>query len=416
MTRIFYTDYGADADRIAKIEKLFSVAHDAGIEICRTNLFPISSAYKTLPLPAFLRRPDGDLVPKLHIKDADWELVKYASEALRLSRPSVNVDLGQRTMNLYKAYIQQELEEFDPKLVFIWHQFTSYHYIIENWCKQREIPIIYGENGVLPLSWCFEFGGQMGESWIAARPAQFASQPIDDDDRALAVRYIDYAIEHRLNRKGAGKSLEEVGLAERLAANEKPVLLYAGINDEKTGVRPFSILRTQKHSPAYKSTEEGLAAVVAAAEANDWLVLYKQHPSRVGKDPVPPDTDHLLTVDGEVDLLELMARCDVVLTLVSQTAYMALLHDKPCVLMGRMQLSGSGLVHDAVEREQLEDKIKQALDTGFTARDNDALRDHVARLLKYYVVHNEFEKSDLFKYDLSDVAESISKYRFEAGK
>lgn len=407
MTGIFYTDYASDAERAVKIEKLFSPAHDSGIEICRTSLMPQPSAYATLPLPAFLRRAVNQALRKLRDDEEDLDLLRYAGEALRLSRPAVSADLAARMMGFYRDYMYTQLDEMQPDLAVIWHQFTSYHYLIANWCMKKNVPVIYCENGVLPLSWCFEYGGQMGESWITNRPDQFAALSITTSDRDRATAYLDQAVTNRLNRKGAGKPVAETDLADRLAANHKPVLLYAGINDEKTGVKPYLMSRTPLHSPGYTDTGDGLDALVEVAEANDWLVLYKQHPSRLGKEKAKPDSDHLITVDGELDLIDLMSVSDVVVTLVSQTAYMALIHGKPCVLMGRMQLTGSGLVHEALERQHLANSVKDAMIEGFGKDKRDILRDHVARLLKYYVVYYDFESSDVFHYNLNDVAQSM---------
>lgn len=407
--RIFYSDYGTDPFRITRIEAVLRDLKVRGVDVCRTSRMPLDTVAFNLVLPNMILRSLKDVGVQLHpdIRPTERRLCLQAA-TYRYDYPRRSFEECYGAIYLYRQYIVHELEQFKPDLVVLWHQYNAYHYVIADWCREKNVPVMFGENGVLPGSWCFEFQGQMGESWIAHNPEAFKALSIDKVDRKLAVVYLKHAVEHQLNRKGKGMTLEEAGLEERLTSDPRRKIVYAGINDYKTGLQPFSRLRTLKHTGDFFSTEAGLEALLTMARKNDWHILYKAHPS-IKHDSAGLDaySDCLTVVDKRVDLIDLLKAADALATIVSQSAYMALIHDKPAVLMGRMQLSGSGLVEEAHYKSKLEHALKTALADTCSQDRQTMLRDHVARLIKYYLLSFDYGKPGLFRYDLSKLAETI---------
>lgn len=410
MTRIFYSDYGGDPTRIEKMERILQDFLDLGCEVRRTSLHPISSVVPTLPLPNLTRMGGGRTRLKLQSgTPVQNRVLRYSAEIFRSDNPNRSSKDCYLSMYLYQLYIEEELKRFKPDLVILWHQFSSYHHIIASWCETNAVPIVYGEHGVLPGSWCFEFQGQMGESWIARDPERFRALPLDQRDRHQADEYLEYAVSNRMNRKTGMISVSEAGLEDTLTQDARPKILYAGINDFKTGLQPFSRRRSLQHSGDFISTEAGLMALLPLARKNGWQVLFKPHPSiRHDAQALDAYADCLAIIDKRVDLVDLLKYSDALATIVSQSAYMGLLHNIPVVLMGRMQLSGSGLVQEACFRSDLEAALRRALPPEPKQHDPDALRDHVARLIRYYVMSDTYGEASLFRHDLSNLAPAFT--------
>lgn len=406
MTRIFYSDYGEDPVRMAKIEAILKDLRAAGADACRTSRSPLDTVARNLVLPNLIERSMKGAGVTLHPSVADTDRdTRIQAATFQYDHPKKSARDCFTSMYMYRQYIEQELTRFRPDLVILWHQFNAYHYVIAEWCRRENVPVIYGENGALPGSWCFEYQGQMGESWIARSPERFGALPLDAADQAHASAYLNRAVSERMNRKGPGLSVTEAGLHDALHTDLRPKLLYAGINDFKTGLQPFTRRRSLLHTGDFISTEAGLQALLPLARKNGWHILYKAHPSTKHAPQGLEGYDDCLTiVDKRVDLLDLLRYADALSTIVSQSAYMALMHDTPVVLMGRMQLSGSGLVSEAPYRADLEQAVQAALEGQVS---QERLRDHVARLIRYYVVAAEYGAKGRFYYDLSDVAPSF---------
>lgn len=164
------------------------------------------------------------------------------------------------------------------------------------------------------------------------------------------------------------------------------------------------------HAGDFINSELGLEAILPHAHKLGWHVIYKPHPSVKHKTENYRYYSNCLTViSGKVDLLDLLPCVDTLATIVSQSAYMSLFHGVPTVLMGRMQLTGSGLVHEALFQRGLVPAFQAALakkTAGLKVRER--LRQHVARLIRYYVISAKYNDRGLFCSDLSDFAAALS--------
>uniref|UniRef100_UPI003B52B7AB capsular polysaccharide export protein, LipB/KpsS family n=1 Tax=Roseovarius indicus TaxID=540747 RepID=UPI003B52B7AB len=412
--RILWSDYGADPMRLANTEIMLKRLAAAGHTVYRTSLNPLSTVAVNLPLPKLVLTPK--VLPwvgpdKIDKSDADRaRIMDYCASLRQGDKAELPFSVHQQFAHLFYEYIIPELKSIRPELVVLWHQFNAFHYVIEDWCRKNGVEIVYGENGVLPGSWCFEYGGQMAESWIAQHPKAFKALPIVQDDIDRARAYLEHCRTTGLNRKGQGQQLSGTALADWLAADDRPTILYAGINDSKTGVFPFKRDRSLKHVQEFITSEHGLEAIVNLARAKNWRVIFKPHPSvNVPVGHGLDDGRHLAIADRDIGLVDLIKQVDVVTTIVSQSSYMSLIHGKPCVLMGRMQLSGSGLVEEALFSQQLHRAVSKCLQQGFTDSMEQAFERHVARLLRYYVVSPSENAEGHFMHGLTDVGDELAR-------
>ncbi len=85
---------------------------------------------------------------------------------------------------------------------------------------------------------------------------------------------------------------------------------------------------------------------------------------------------------GDSDINELIDVADVVITIVSQCGYISLIRDKATVMLGYSQLRGKKCTYEAFEKRDVEKRIKEAIEKGFTSSQKAAFRKRAAQLLK----------------------------------
>ena len=74
MTRIFYSDYGEDPVRIAKIEAICKDLRAAGADVCRTSRRPLDTVARNLVLPNLIERSMQGAGVTLHPSIAPTDL------------------------------------------------------------------------------------------------------------------------------------------------------------------------------------------------------------------------------------------------------------------------------------------------------------------------------------------------------
>ena len=108
---------------------------------------------------------------------------------------------------------------------------------------------------------------------------------------------------------------------------------------------------------------------------------------------------------GKADLVEdaninnLIDFSDLI-TVFSQSAYIALLRSKPVLMLGYMQLKNKGCTYEAFSLDAIEDKIHLALKKGYTGKQKYFFTKHVAQLLRYYLFDDMCERKVRFGKDI----------------
>ena len=162
------------------------------------------------------------------------------------------------------------------------------------------------------------------------------------------------------------------------------------------------------HSPHYTHTNDALHDLAKQAERFDWQILFKPHPNLTvrGQDPAAysgPFADRVTVAQG-ANVFECIELTDVTTTIVSQVSYVALMHERPVVLLGGNQLRGKRCAWEPARREEVGPCIERALDEGPSPSMQENWRRHVAQLLKYYLFAYDEEVRSFFDRDEVDVA------------
>ena len=318
----------------------------------------------------------------------------YVKEAAdNMNERYITIGAGYAQMWSYYAYryICRLLDIINPREVWLWNEFYAFHHIFRNICRERGIAVRYMEFGCIPGTICIEKEGQQGESTLARHPFLFSLKKIGGSDIENADRVLEYCRESGLNRNVQPARHIVTETLKFYRAGRK-TLVYLGQNDYESGLRPYSRNSRKYHSPVFSSTLEALEYIQMLAIKNDWNLIYKPHPimSALGHDTVTSADG--LDIVTEVDINSVIDAADVVVTILSQSAYIALIREKPVVMLGYTQLKGKGCTYEAFSRRIIEKKLKYAMRHGYTQKQKKLFLRHTAQLLKYYLYDDGVEK------------------------
>jgi hypothetical protein len=199
--------------------------------------------------------------------------------------------------------------------------------------------------GPLPGVIVFEPGGQMAESWVCRENQRFLRLPVTDAQLDRTKAYFEHVRTNRRDRKPKTAAWSIIPQATKLRENAKRLLFYAGQNNFRTGMMPRCLPNAKLHSPFFSDTVNGLAHLSSLDDAKDWIILFKPHPNIRQTDE--PALNHVETV-AKASVFECIHGSDVTVTVVSTTAYQALIHEKPALLLGRMNLSWKMRIRSAI--------------------------------------------------------------------
>jgi hypothetical protein len=347
-------------------------------------------ACRVITVPGAIRRgmvPDSrtDLsIPvSLRREISGSEAFSSARRLLLETFPDLSGEAASFLMGAFIDYSRFLIKRFRPKVVLLWNKFCPFHMTLDHIAKQDHLSVLYMEFGVLPGTFCFEARGQMGESGPARGLLNGLTVSREEYGEAAACLA-------DLKRSGLNRNVQPTeSVAERIKVGAKagrPRIFYAGQNDCESGLRPYDEHARRFHSPVFASSEELLVALDQLAQKNDWNLIYKPHPlARPMKEEFAGgQLAHTLVLD-EANINEVIDLAEVTVTILSQTAYIALIREKPVVMAGYTQLKGTGSTYEAFSRESLERMLINALENGLTPTQREAFVKHAALLWKHYL-------------------------------
>lgn len=291
-------------------------------------------------------------------------------------------------------YIIQVLEILQPRLIIVCSVFPVAHHILEDVCKEMGVPLISTHPGILPGTLAFDIGGEMGKSLPALYPERFLELPVDEADLGHAQKVWDFLYISKLNRKNQYENGEIEYIMEKIDP-DKPIVFFAGQNDNESNMVPYTEETRKYHSPIFRTSVEAGIYIAELCEKNGWNFVYKPHPMSLqhdNKEQLPTNTIYV----GAGNINDLIDISDVVVTILSTTNYISLIRHKPAVMLGYTQTKGKGCTYEAFEKDLIEDTIKEALDKGFTKEQEEAFLKHIAQVLKYYLYDDGVDREIRF--------------------
>lgn len=265
------------------------------------------------------------------------------------------------------------LDAYKPHAVMMWNAFTASHMILDQLARERGIPVIYMEFGVLPGTMNFDLRGQMGQSAIAHEAPVTVPASARDGAQALT----SYIANRRMNRNA--QHTDAPGSQVHLPRDGRRVITFIGQNDYESGICPWDETARREHSPWYASSMDALRDLAPVCDQLGCRLVYRPHPAmRVEASALPEG----VTLAAGGDLFSLLDKSDLTVTLMSQVAYEALLHERNVLMLGRCQLTGKGCAWERGAEESLLCAVSRALAGGYTDAMKEAFLHHVAHAVQ----------------------------------
>ncbi|MDD6194950.1 MAG: hypothetical protein PUB19_08635 [Lachnospiraceae bacterium] len=301
-------------------------------------------------------------------------------------------DDAEKSIYLKYLYYKKAVEKIQPDYIMLWNKFSSEHSVMDNICKEKNIKVIYIEYGLLPGTFCLEELGQMGESVPAVCPEDFKKQSVTEDELKEAEAIWEYLRTSGINRNTQIND-DIVGKVSCQIKKDRPIILYAGNYDFDCGIVPYTEDARKYHSPNFESSHDAMLYLADLAKRNDWNLIYKPHPIMVRKTEIANIPENVIYVP-EGNLNDLIDYSDLVVTLMSQTAYVSCIRNTATLMLGYNQLKNKGCVYEAYSLESIESEIKTAIENGFTELQRNNFKIHIAQLCKYYLFDGSTETDE----------------------
>jgi hypothetical protein len=341
--------------------------------------------------------------------DLEIDQLEFASAAAILSRQHSTTELHScHALSCYLDHMRELIESQKVRAIVLWHQYTACHLALASLAKVRDIPVRFVEHGVLPGTIDWDSRGQMAERAFMADIHAFNHLPISSADRKTAEAYLKMVAGLQLTRKIQPESKGNAKQKIKRAISGKREIFYAGQFDIHTGMVPRWSPRSHIHSPFFASTHDALRHLESSLDPDRYRILFKPHPN--GGDDLASKwsgTPSMTRVINKANIFDCLAQCDVVVTVLSQVAYLATIVGRPVVLLGRMPLSGSGAVYEIDHPGQVAEVVQEACDRGLTKSMRSAWVDHVARLLKYESIAIKDEIQPFVSRTVAEVVDGL---------
>ena len=376
-------------EQLADLERLGALLKAANYRLLIQNLCrqSLPDSCPATPLP-----PPDELIESFananRATQLDYSILQAA--AVFSAKSQCDFPHALAYMKSYCAFLEAQLELETPCFCIMSVQFKPWHIVLRSLCEAHGIRFAYLGGGVLPGTMVLEPGGQMGVSLVAQESEKFKQLPVDKNDLEAAVQYLDHARRERLSRKPQASERLATLLVTELRKSNEQIVFCAGQNDIESGIWPHWLPEARLHSPFFSNTLEALDYLSLLANKNNWHVLFKPHPMMEQQHATPIVTcpERITCLPG-ANIFECMEQSDATTTILSQAGYLALIHDRPLVMLGRNQLSGKDCAYEIDSVEATEAAFKRAFlkDAAATMREN-WLR-HVAQVLKYYLIAHD---------------------------
>ncbi len=369
-------------EKLAYFERLDAALSQLGYHLFLVNVGPgiihTRVQHCSIPYVVTLAKYFPDLL--LADRSSQTQAFREAVAAERETNGS-SLSVASTRLGFFQVALQRILRDNDPCLCVLWHQFNGFHLLLNELCESEGLPVVYAEYGSLPGTVVFETDGQMAESRVTTESEVFQSLQVGIAETQRAAQYLETVRAEKRSRKPRTSEVDLRPCVEAARTQGRRIVFFAGQNDAQTGMLPRWSERAKRHSPTYADTTDCLRHLVRLAEQNDWQIMFKAHPLD-DSDHAGIESEYLDIVPG-ADIFDCIEQSDVTVTILSQTAYLALIHERPVVLLGRNQLSGKGCVYEGHGREETLTSIESALERGFTDAQRLERNLHFAQLLTY---------------------------------
>lgn len=306
------------------------------------------------------------------------EIIEHTMEFYSISYEAAKCMVGFQI-----EFISKLLDKIKPEVIWGTAAVLPTSQLIAKACQERGIKLFFTHPGILPYTYSIDIDGDMGESWVAKKSLKFARLGITAEEKNEAKKIIDYIYTNRLNRKIQPKNNLQDLLDSALDKN-RPIVFFAGQNDVQAHMIPYNENTQRYHSPVFKTSIEAVNYLAEICENNKWNLIFKPHPMYKKDSDIAKLRKNIIYIES-ADINELIDSSDLVITIVSQTNYAALIRKKPVLMLGYTHTKDQGCTYEAFSLDDIEKKMNEAIKYGYTNEQQKCFEEHIARLIKYYL-------------------------------
>lgn len=245
---------------------------------------------------------------------------------------------------------------------------------------QHKLKIHHMEFSMLPGFITIDSNGLNSESWIVRQNSTFNRLPVSTKHRHQAKKYIQSVKTKSFNMKPQN---QELPLSVQTS---KPKIFVAGMEIIGGGISPRITRSSKNMSPVYKDNIDLLKQIYKITKGQV-EIIYTPHPNMLHY----PTFNHLEKEQADIyantligyDAISLINQANIVITIGSSVGYLALIHRKPCILVGRGGLYGKKCCYEVAKKSDLKSQIFKALHHGQTKKQRSYFINYVARELNY---------------------------------
>jgi hypothetical protein len=345
------------------------------------------------------------ILDAVNVYDKHEAKKKQLKNAIRVDLAITKTHLWKYCSNMKKVF-EIDVMKRDPSLIFLWCQFKPEHLIARSVAEEKNIPVGFVHEGLLPGSISYDYKGEMAESKIYTEYKDHLTRTISDEDTKKTYSYLEEVRLKEVNRKEQPKK----GMIQKLIKKHKikrdTLIFYAGTNDYESGIFPEAGQSRRIHSPIYKNTFDALKHLDTIAAKKGYKIIFKPHPLIKYEEGKTSEFKNIFMVE-DANVFECIAETVVTVTILSQVSYIAMIQEKPVVVLGNSPINKSNSVYAIQKEEELEAVLDTALKCGITGEMKKNWIDHVTRLRKFYLFGYHPELAKYFDRDLSIIAEEI---------
>ncbi len=387
-----------DYEKLYGFDYLYSIAQSENLDIVFISTRFRESALKKVKyseekhslqigIPLILLN-DSYIIDSLYtIKDCEKDILDIAKQ-IQDEISDDDLDACYEKVVYMKSYFDRLLDVFEFKCLICMDSVQPISRVIRYVANIRGKDVFYTHQGIIPGTMAIDVNGEVGESQLALHPEEFKKLIVNEQELDDAEKVISYLKESKLNRKQQPVTdmdyiLERINKAHR-------TVFYAGQNDSRSYMVPYTEQTKRFYSHIFTSTTEGIKYLADICKRNNWNLLYKPHPMYI-RDKNEALPDNVIYVKS-ADINDLIDLSDLVVTILSSSSYNALTRNKPVLQLGWNWLKNSGCIYEVDRIENIEDKMLEAINNGFTSEQEISFIRHVAIALKYYVYDDNTER------------------------
>ncbi|SKB66033.1 Capsule polysaccharide biosynthesis protein [Lachnospiraceae bacterium] len=312
----------------------------------------------------------------------------FRAAAIKIQELGDNkISFGEASYTVYMMirYIEKVIQELEPEVIIMLSSRSAKGDVVRGLIHDKKIPLLFSHAGFLYGTFIFDEDGDSSEGVTNIDSDAFMKLPITEKNLYDAREVISTIRENGLSRKIQPVNEIDSFLRNKLKRDRPTVLFAAQIDSE---FKPYTDFIKNTYSPIFESSIDAGKRISQICYQNDWNFIYKPHPfsinNEVEKDLAP---NSIYLAQGNINTLIDVA--DVVVTIQSSTDYVALIRNKPVVLLGYDQMKRKGITYEVDKYEDIENGMINAIKYGFTDKQKANFERFIAICLKYYLYNSQ---------------------------